>query len=86
MDEMKVVIMGGPKDGEELDLPPGTQTWRFPTVVWPIVQSISLDTPMPVKVAEYAVRTKKHVDGRKYRVLVEPTLDAWVTKNFREGN
>jgi hypothetical protein len=79
---MKVIILGGPKDGDEMDIPSGVKH-RY--VELPDSAVTTVASPCSPERAAYNVRRKVHVSGKSYLVLVEPRLDKWLMKNFTQA-
>jgi len=85
---MKVVVLGGPQDGREWDIPNGSRTFQFPRAITPIglreLTNPFLDERMtPDEV--YVVRRVRHAEtGRDRLMLVAPRMNDWLTKNFTD--
>lgn len=86
---MRVTILGGKEDGRSIEIPDGVTTYPFKTypnkpLTLREMTSPYVDQAVPVKTVVYNVRNVHSAVGRRYRALVEPTLDAWLIKNFTE--
>jgi hypothetical protein len=86
---MKAEFMGGPQDGREVELPPGAKEWLRPIPAGKPLTLRDMTTPfvdesVPYKMEKWPVRKLKAPSGRTFLAVVDPSLNAWLDKNFNE--
>lgn len=85
---MKVVFMGGPDDGKEMDVPSDTREWSKPVITKARtlreLTSPFIDDKLPYKVEKWPLRKLVTPSGRTIIAIVHPTLNVWLDKNFGE--
>lgn len=88
---MKAEFVGGPQDGREIELPPGSREWVRPLPAKPLtlrdMTTPFVDEALPLIVEKWPVRKIKAPSGRTFVAVVDPRLNTWLDKNFGEkGN
>lgn len=85
---MKVVFLGGPHDGKEIDVASDTREWTASVVnkSKPITlrELTSPYADLSMSVEKWPIRKLVAPSGRTLIAIVHPSLDAWIDKNFGE--